>query len=95
MGFIVVPILTPHTSLLSLSLSLSLSLPTQSEVRRLGRRLSDEDLGDFMYAEPSELMATELAAGRRVKSEPAQRMLRPVVKVCSNKREYYHMHCRD
>lgn len=53
----------------------------QSERVRFGRQYSDDE-SEFTYDQASELMATELASERRLKSEPAQKMLRPVKKVC-------------
>ena len=53
----------------------------QSERTRFGRQYSDDE-SEFTYDQASELMATELASERRMKSEPAQKMLRPIKKVC-------------
>jgi len=53
----------------------------QSERTRFGRQYSDDE-SEFTYDQASELMATELASERRLKSEPAQKMLRPIKKVC-------------
>ena len=52
----------------------------QSEQDRYGRQYSDDE-SEFAYDRPSELMATELAKQRKTKSEPVQKLLRPVVKV--------------
>ena len=73
--------LTTHLEYVWVLFTIETCVFLQSERVRFGRQYSDDE-SEFTYDQASELMATELASERRLKSEPAQKMLRPVKKVC-------------
>lgn len=64
-----------------LTIPLVMVVLSQSEQVRFGHNYSDDE-SEFAYNQPSRLMTTELAQ-RTTKTVPAQKLLRPITKVCT------------